>query len=140
MNSRPSVELVCLAVDDEPAIRAYVRSILESEHFRTLEAESGEDALRVVHRLAGAVDLIVSDVVMPGEVNGLDLAHSVKLAFPQIPIILMSGYSGSRADDRSAFEFLPKPFRSADLLEVVHRIVPPRREQSERLTTPTPNL
>ena len=121
--SSGSLERVCLAVDDEPAVRTYIKSILDSEQFRTLEAEGAADALRIVHRLGGAVDLIVSDIKMPGDMDGIDLAHSVRLAFPSIPIILMSGQAEVRTDSRPlAFDFLQKPFRPEVLLEAIQRL------------------
>jgi CheY-like chemotaxis protein len=52
---------VCLVVDDEPFVQRYISTILQREHFRTLEAEDGAQALQLVRELGGGVDLIVSD-------------------------------------------------------------------------------
>ena len=76
---------ICLIVDDEPSIRAFLRAILQREGIQCLEADSADHGLRVVHKLGGRVDLIVSDMKMTGEMDGLDLAHAVRNAFPAVP-------------------------------------------------------
>jgi len=104
-------------------MRSYFRSILEGEGFRTLEAENAADALRIVHRLGGSLDLIVSDIKMPGDMDGIDLAHSVRMAFPAIPLLLVSGYTDTAVDGQTPnFEFLRKPFRPEAMVEAVRRI------------------
>ena len=70
-----------LVVDDEPAIRAYVKGILQTETFHGLEAESAPAAFRLIQKLKGSVDLVVTDVNMPGDMDGLDLAYAIRVAF-----------------------------------------------------------
>src|SRR2546421_10095356 len=112
----------CIVVDDEPAIRAYLRVVLDAENFRTLEAESAPQAFKLVQKLNGAVDLLVTDVQMPGDMDGEDLAFAIRRAFPLIPIILISGYGLAR-DRIAEFEFIEKPFRPEAILKVVTRLV-----------------
>jgi len=112
---------VSLVVDDEPSIRKYVSTILQEEGFRTMEAEDGAQALRIVQELGGKVDLIVSDIQMPNG-DGLSLARAVGESFPAVPVILVSG--NVKADD--GFEFLKKPFLPDELVSVVRKLVPPR--------------
>ncbi len=120
---------VSLVVDDEPSIRKYVSAILEAEDFRTLEAEDGAQALRIVQELGGGLDLIVSDIQMPNG-DGLSLAHAVKNSFPAVPVILVSG--NVKADD--GFEFVKKPFLPGALMSAVSRLVPQRASRrSDRL-------
>lgn len=69
---------ICLIVDDEPAIRGFLRVVLKQHFLQFLEAENATDALRMIHKVGGRLDLLVSDINMPGDVNGLDLAHSVR--------------------------------------------------------------
>ena len=107
---------VSLVVDDEAMVRKYVCTILEREHFRTLEAEDGDHAPRIVHELSGGVDLIVSDIEMPNG-DGLTLARAVKKSFPAVPVILISG---NRKPDTD-FEFVEKPFPPAVLVSAVRR-------------------
>jgi two-component system cell cycle sensor histidine kinase/response regulator CckA len=113
-------ERICLIVDDEPAIRQFLRIILERRRIQVVEAENATDALRVLQKLGCRVDLIVSDIVMPGDFSGTDLAHSVRHTFPAIPVILFSGYC-QEAKDAAGFDFIPKPFVPETILSAVER-------------------
>ena len=131
MDENPRAKRICLAVDDEPSIRSHFRSILEGEGFETLEAENAAEALRVVHRLAGSLDLMITDVRMPGDMDGLDLAHSVHLSFPAIPIVLISAYGEPHDGKPSDFAFVHKPFRPEELTEVIRRATTQRKRTSK---------
>ena len=109
---------VSLVVDDEPSVRRYVSAILQREHFETLEAEDGAHGLQVVNQLGGGVDLIVSDIQMPN-MDGVTFAHAVKNSFPDMPVILVSGYS--EAD--GGFEFVEKPFSPGALMKAVRNVL-----------------
>jgi two-component system NtrC family sensor kinase len=67
--------------------------------------------------------LIVSDINMPGDMNGLDLAHSVRNEFPAISMILISGYCDKRPDNIAGFEFISKPFVPEAILNAVDRAI-----------------
>jgi two-component system, cell cycle response regulator CpdR len=110
--------MVTLVVDDDPAIRSYVQSILRAEGFETLEAEDGAQALEVVRMLDGSIELIVTDIQMPGS-DGITLANAVRAAFPSVAILLMSGYPRADAD----FPFLEKPFSWAVMRNVVRQVL-----------------
>ena len=118
-------ELVCLVVDDEASIRAYLRAVLQQERFRVLEADSAVKALKMIQKLAGRVDVIVSDINMPGDMDGIDLAHSLRNSFPGVPVILISGYADEDSVKRAAasFEFIQKPFVTDALLEAVQNVM-----------------
>ena len=100
------MERTCLIVDDEPAIRAYVKAILKKENFEVLEAENAPQAYKLIQKLNGGLDLIVTDVNMPGDMDGVDLAYAIRNAFPAIPVILMSGYASPESSKRPVGEFL----------------------------------
>src|ERR1700727_2584297 len=108
------VDRVSLVVDDEPAIRAYIREILEGQGIRSVEAGTAIEALRTLHKLNGQVDLLITDIQMPGDIDGLDLAYSALNSFPTLPVILISGYA-----DKSpgSFMLIRKPFMPAAMLE-----------------------
>jgi DNA-binding NtrC family response regulator len=118
-------ERVCLIVDDEPAIREYLRALLERERFQCLEAESADQALAMIPTLEGHLDLVVSDITMPGQADGIDLAHSVRKSFPFLPVILISGCGEDRSGGRGTpcFRFLQKPFAPKVMLDVVRDAV-----------------
>jgi YesN/AraC family two-component response regulator len=110
--------MLSLVVDDDPTIRAYVQSILHSESFETLEAEDGARGLEVVRMLDGCVDLIITDIHMPGG-DGVSMANAVRIAFPAVAILLMSGYPRPEAD----FPYIEKPFSWAAMKNMVHQVI-----------------
>ena len=120
---------ICLIVDDEPSIRAYIRAVLERERFQSMEADTASQALRVLEKLGGSVDLVISDINMPGEMSGIDLAYSLRNSFPYIPIILISGYADDKSVKRAAasFDFIQKPFAPTAILNAVSRALKPQR-------------
>lgn len=108
---------ISLVVDDDPSVRRYVRTVLQREDFRTLEAEDGTQALRIVQELDGGLDLIVSDVQMLNG-DGVTLAQAVRSSFPAVPVILVSGY----AKPDAGFAFVEKPFLPATLMSAVRKL------------------
>jgi len=111
---------ISLIVDDEPAIRSYIKAILERECFEAVEAGSGKQGLAVLEDLGTEVDLIVSDINLP-EGDGLSFARTAAEAFPTVPIVLVSGYVAS--NEVLPFEFVEKPFSPTALLRAVHKVV-----------------
>ena len=111
-----------LLVEDEEAVRAFAARALASRGYTVLEAESGLEALKVVETAGGAIDLIVSDVIMP-EMDGPSMLAELRRKGLTAKIIFVSGY----ADDAFAknlpegeeFLFLPKPFTLKQLVEAV---------------------
>ncbi|MBV8728779.1 MAG: response regulator [Acidobacteriia bacterium] len=114
---------ISLVVDDEPAIRGYIKLILERECFEAVEAGGGKEALEILEELGSQVELIVSDIHMP-EGDGLSFARAAAEAFPELPIILVSGYTS--AGEISDFEFLKKPFSPDSLLNTIRKVVTAR--------------
>jgi DNA-binding NtrC family response regulator len=105
------LDAICLIATDEPAVRAYLRAILHVERFQSLEASSAAQALRILQKLDGRLDLLLSDLRLPGDMNGLDLAWSVHSQFPAVPVILLAGYDREEALGRiREFEVIQKPF------------------------------
>ena len=115
----------CLIVDDEPSIRTYLRAILQRGQIHSLEAESAAQALGIVQKLGGRLDLIVCDFKMPGDMDGIDLAYSVRNSFPGLPVILISGYGDVEAVRQAAakFEFIQKPFVPETILLAVKKML-----------------
>lgn len=126
-------DLICLVVDDEPSIRTFLRSILERERFQCLEADHAEQALRLIRKLGGRLDLIISDIKMPGTMNGVDLAHAVRNEFESVPVLLISGFVGDDdIDGNGSFKFVHKPFRPESILEAVREML--MRSDTHRIT------
>jgi two-component system cell cycle sensor histidine kinase/response regulator CckA len=124
--AKPAADLTgrgaILLVEDEEAVRAFAARALASRGYTVLEADSGAEALKVVENAGGAIDLIVSDVIMP-ELDGPSMLTELRRRGLTAKIIFMSGY----ADDAFAknlpegeeFLFLPKPFTLKQLVEAV---------------------
>lgn len=111
-----------LVVDDLEAARILLRKQLSNQGHTVLEASDGAEALHLVRRRNGQLDLVLTDVVMPG-MNGTELADQLCAEFPQIPVILMSAYAPAglaRVGLRQAIiPVLQKPFDAPQLSELV---------------------
>ncbi|MDQ2670334.1 MAG: response regulator, partial [Gemmatimonadota bacterium] len=104
---------IVLVVEDEDVVRHLASRTLGSLGYTVLEARHGGEALQVLSRRDSGVQLVLSDVVMPG-IGGRELGESVANAHPGLPILYMSGYTGEDVVQRGLLApgapFLPKPF------------------------------
>jgi CheY-like chemotaxis protein len=111
-----------LLVEDEDALRASIRRLLQAEGYRVLEAENGAAALRLLEGAAAReVALILTDLRMP-VMDGRQLAAALARVRPNVPIVLMSGYTAQLMEMRLVspdLAFLAKPFRNDELLAAV---------------------
>ena len=111
-----------LLVEDEEAVRAFGARALASRGYTVLEAASGVEALEVVEAESGAIDLIVSDVVMP-EMDGPTMFGELRKRGVKCKIIFVSGYAEDAFQKNlpagEEFGFLPKPFTLKQLIETV---------------------
>ncbi|WP_116090644.1 hybrid sensor histidine kinase/response regulator [Sphingomonas crusticola] len=113
-----------LLVEDNEAVGGFARSLLEELGQQVTWATGGEEALRILDERRGAFDLVFSDVVMPG-INGIDMAQEVRRRWPDLPVVLTSGYSHVLAEEGShGFDLLQKPYTVDGLLGVLHGKVP----------------
>jgi PAS domain S-box-containing protein len=116
-----------LMVEDEPVLRELVEAVLTDQGYRVLAAESGSDALRVWKEHAGAIDLLFTDMVMPGGMTGRELAQQLKPRDPKLKVIYTSGYSKETMDRsfalREGLNFLAKPYRPPALVQMVRNIL-----------------
>jgi CheY-like chemotaxis protein len=114
---------IVLVAEDEAAIRALIRAVLTEAGFRVLEAASGTEAQAIVQSLDRPIDLLITDVVMPGLV-GPDLARSVLNRFPQTPILYITGYATHASVPAGFLEegdvLILKPFLPEQLLDKVY--------------------
>jgi CheY-like chemotaxis protein len=118
-SGRPATILV---VEDDEQVRALVRSVLKQGGYEVLEASTGAEGLEIVRARGADIALVISDMLLP-EVSGSDLADEVRARFPNMPLLLMTGYVEGEIVQRSVGEhhavFLDKPFSPASLLEKV---------------------
>jgi len=121
-----------LVVDDELCVLTIVKCMLECGDYNVLLASSAAAAFRIAENHDVAIDLLLTDVVMP-DMQGPDLAERVLALRPKIKVLFMSGYADSDVVRVKVLDhnlgFLPKPFTSDGLLETVERA----------LSVPTPD-
>jgi two-component system cell cycle sensor histidine kinase/response regulator CckA len=112
-----------LVVDDEPLVLQMVSVVLEQQGYSVLTAEGGTDALSLSQSHPGQIDLLVSDVVMPG-MDGPTLATKLLAQNPKLPILFMSACCDTAAvGPCRGFPFLSKPFSIAILLSTVQTLL-----------------
>ena len=112
-----------LVVEDEPAVREIAVEILNDLGYRVLDAVDGAQALQVFGAHAGEIDLLLTDVVLPGSLRGRDLAERLHAVRPTLKVLYMSGYTENsivhqgRLDD--GVHLLGKPFKREQLARKV---------------------
>ena len=115
-----------LLTEDEEQVRQMIRMILEMGGYRVLEASSGEEALTLYKQHEGQIDLIMTDVVMPG-MSGRELAQSLETLHPGIKVLYMSGYTDDAIVRHGLLAqeiaFLQKPFTPDALMRKVREVL-----------------
>jgi signal transduction histidine kinase/CheY-like chemotaxis protein len=121
----PSRRRVILVVDDEELLRSLAREVLRAAGHDVLLAATGPEAIALAARTAGPIDLVISDVVMPG-MGGPELVRALLAARPELRALLISGHPLDELAARGALaayavEALTKPFTSSELVAAVER-------------------
>ena len=115
-----------LVVDDEEGLRSIVCRTLQNEGYGTLEAGHGAEALEVMDKAPSPIDLVVTDVVMPG-MDGRELGRRLTQRWPTLPILYISAYDVNdifrRGSPRSSAPFLQKPFPPEILISSVRQLL-----------------
>ena len=119
-----------LLVEDETPVRIFAARALRNKGYDVLEADSGENALEVFAEYAGNIDIIISDVVMPG-INGPKMITTLYEKYAErmknIKVVFISGYAEDAFVDtygsERAFNFLPKPFTLKQLASKVKDVM-----------------
>jgi CheY-like chemotaxis protein len=108
-----------LIVEDQEATAQITRILLESWGYRVLEAHSGPEALDLLSVDGSAVQLVLTDVIMPG-MSGPQLAAELLARRPDLRIVFMSGYPADQLN-QSDIAFLPKPFNPSSLSRMIRK-------------------
>ncbi len=116
-------EISILVVDDDEDVRAFSASALRDFGYRVFEAGSAADAIAVLQ--SQPIDLLFSDIVMPGGMNGFELSREARTIRPDLPVLLTTGYADGpgRGDLDARIGVLPKPFRPSDLGNRIREIL-----------------
>src|SRR5439155_9139590 len=125
-----------LVVEDEAMLREFVQTVLEQQGYRVYVAADGHEAQKVWQQHRSEVALLLTDIVMPGGLSGLELARQIRADKPELEVLLTSGYStelvsqGLAASGSDTF-FLAKPYRPQALTAAVRSCLE-RGQRAER--------
>ena len=117
----PLTRATVLVVDDECLVRLMVADDLHDRDFSILEASSGDEAARML-REGTEVDLVFTDVRMPGSIDGLALARLIKSEFPEIKVLVASGQVPALPVE-AADGFFPKPYELASVARKIESVL-----------------
>ncbi|HEV7924929.1 MAG TPA: response regulator [Verrucomicrobiae bacterium] len=117
------VKKTILVVEDEPTLRSLVRKVLERSGYAVIEASSGVAAVELWTKTKPHVDLLLTDMVMPDGISGLQLSETLKAQNPGLKVIFTTGYSaelmGKDFKIKEGVNFLQKPYPPQKLVQTV---------------------
>jgi two-component system, cell cycle sensor histidine kinase and response regulator CckA len=123
-----------LLVEDERSIRTFATRVLRRAGYRVVTAEDGDSALEALRRPGQTVDLLLTDVLMPG-MSGAELAERVRAEHPAMPVLFVSGFPADLATGERlvphGVQLLAKPFTGGQLVERVRMALDSHDENSE---------
>jgi PAS domain S-box-containing protein len=112
-----------LLVEDEPNVREFAAAVLQQDGYVLLQAKSGESALETWRWHSARIDVLLTDVVLPGEISGVDLGRRLQKEKPSLRVILTTGYSREAVVTQEAGEAIPlvlsKPYTPRTLSKIV---------------------
>ncbi len=109
-----------LVVEDDPFIRTCTAEMIGECGFRVIEVESADQALKIIQHEAEDIAVIITDVRMPGELDGVALAKLVTTNWPRIHVLVMSGFEGGRrAELPKNVRFMTKPWRAREVVSYI---------------------
>jgi signal transduction histidine kinase len=113
---------IILVVEDDPLVRTYVLAQISSLGYRTLSASNGPEALNVL-RSSEPIDLLFTDIIMPGSINGRELSIEALKLRPDLKVLFTSGYTENAIDHDGRLDqgvqLLRKPYRRSDLANMI---------------------
>jgi CheY-like chemotaxis protein len=120
--TEPAPARLVLMVEDDILIRMSSADVLRDAGYKVIEADNGEEALSLLH--AGmSPDLIISDIRMPGAIDGLKLLELVQKLYPVVPVLLASSHLPLTGDERPDVRFLPKPYTGKALVDLARSLI-----------------
>jgi CheY-like chemotaxis protein len=116
--------LKALLAEDDPLVRSMIVCSLREFGMDVLAVETGDAAWSLI-KGGHVFDLLITDVRMPGQIDGIELAYLCETQIPDAHIIVMSAYTGKKyAGDTPTYNFLAKPFTLHQLASVIHKVSP----------------
>lgn len=117
-----SAAKLILIADDEPFMRHLLQRALKFWGYRTLVAQDGKQAMEIDGQHPGEIDVLLSDVTMPG-INGVQLAAEMTKHRPALKVILMSGFSHFHVIIQRGWKFIQKPFRISEVKDALDEVL-----------------
>ncbi|MBT6665664.1 MAG: response regulator [Gammaproteobacteria bacterium] len=125
-NQNKTESKTVLVVEDEPRVRRYSCRIFASLGYHILEAENASMATDILVDCHDEINLVFSDIVMPGDNNGRDLVQHVQASYPHIDVLLTSGFektmSNSTQEEDNQVPVLKKPYTKEDLVSALEEL------------------
>jgi CheY-like chemotaxis protein len=109
-----------LLVEDNPEVAYASAGLLEQLGYSVRWVSDADAAMKEIDR--DGIDLVLSDIVMPGSLDGLELAHAIRVKRPAMPILLATGYSEAAHKARSDFPILRKPYQIHELSHALSKL------------------
>ncbi len=125
----PTGSETVLLVEDNPMVLDFSRSVLEMLGYRVIAARSGEEATGTFNEMKGGIDLLMTDVILPG-MNGQTLAESLLKSRPDLKILFNSGYTENAIVSHGVLNrglnFIGKPFSAFELSHKIRQVLDSR--------------
>jgi CheY-like chemotaxis protein len=118
--------LTILLAEDDPFLRDLLGSTLRSHGFQVLEAETGDRALPLLHQ--SRIDVLVTDIVMPGEIDGWSLAEQARRVHPGIAVVYSSSRPAQTERQVSRSLYLRKPYHPDAVVSAIHQLTSRRKD------------
>ena len=119
-----------LLVEDNPDVATASAGLLEQLGYAVRWVADAESALKEID--IETIDLVLSDIVMPGKIDGLGLARAIRLRHPALPVLLVTGYSATTQSAQGAFPILRKPFQLHELSQALSDLFQPKVRSASR--------
>jgi PAS domain S-box-containing protein len=113
-----------LIVEDDPVVAEFAAALVSDMGCRTHVVHSGGEAMKALAQ--GPFDAVFTDVIMPGGMTGIELAKKIRSRFPELPVLVTTGYSEQALAHDAEFPILPKPYNFSDLCSAFEALLPDR--------------
>ncbi|MBJ9974201.1 response regulator [Pseudomonas sp. S75] len=119
---------IVMVVEDDELLRSLMVEAVATLGYETAEFSTADDALIYALRPSTCISLVLTDLTVPGQLDGIDLARLLRQRIPGLPVIITSGFIGANRELDDWIEFLPKPWSMWTLTQMVDRLVSPQTE------------
>jgi CheY-like chemotaxis protein len=130
MSLNPPKNYTVLVAEDEDALQSLAIQTIKEKGLHVLAATSADEAIRLWERHAHDIVLLFADIVLPGALNGFDIAAHIRATSPTLPIIFSSGYSRTLHNDGKNLQegaaYLAKPYRQVELSALISTMLAPK--------------